>query len=449
MSQISIIKKSEIDKAKRFDAEYFQPKYDEIIKKIENYRGGFDIVKNVLNFNKKNFFPKENEFYNYVPLSKVSNSGEIEITNKELGRDLPTRARRKVNTGEIILSSIEGSLETSALISKEHDNFIVSNGFYVFNSKKINSETLLVLFKSKIMIEILKRISKGAILGGYDLESLQKIKIPIPPQSFQLRIEKIVKQAHRKQTQSKELYKEAENILLKDLDLLNFKVKHCLTFTTTKKETDKAKRFDSEYFQPKYDEIVKHIENNGGGGFDYLKNLVSWKKGFEVGQEEYLKEGFDFGRVRDFSVNGFENIPKKISRKKFEKLKENFQPNKGEILFTKDGTIGISYLLKENFDGILSSAFLRLNLRKSFEKECLTLILNSILTKLQIEKFSGGAIINHLKPSDFEKIKIPLISQDIQKEISALIEKSHELRKESRELLEEAKRKVEEEIERA
>jgi len=161
--------KLKINDSLRFDSEYYQPKYEEIIKRIENYKNGFDVVKNVLNFNKKNFFPKPDESYYYLPLSKVSNSGEIEIPEKEFGKDLPTRARRKVKIGEIILSSIEGSLETSALINKEHEGFIVSNGFYVFNSDKINSETLLVLFKSKIMIELLRQISKGAILGGYDL----------------------------------------------------------------------------------------------------------------------------------------------------------------------------------------------------------------------------------------------------------------------------------------
>lgn len=44
MPQISIIKKSDIQKARRFDAEYFQPKYGKIIKKIENYKNGWDYV---------------------------------------------------------------------------------------------------------------------------------------------------------------------------------------------------------------------------------------------------------------------------------------------------------------------------------------------------------------------------------------------------------------------
>ncbi|NCF75476.1 MAG: hypothetical protein GWO87_03255 [Xanthomonadaceae bacterium] len=67
---------------------------------------------------------------------------------------------------------------------------------------------------------------------------------------------------------------------------------------------------------------------------------------------------------------------------------------------------------------------------------------------MQVEKLSGGAIIAHLKPSDFEKFKIPLIKPKIQKQIAKKIQESHRLRKESKELLEEAKRRVEEEIEK-
>ncbi|SMM98225.1 DNA METHYLASE-TYPE I RESTRICTION-MODIFICATION SYSTEM [uncultured Candidatus Thioglobus sp.] len=197
--------KSEVKEVERFDSEYFQPKYFDIINKIENYSGGFDVVKNLLEFNNKNFFPKNEEFYHYVPLSKVSKTGEINIDKQELGIALPTRARRLVKTGEFILSSISGSLETSAIISKEHNNFIVSNGFYVFSSENINPETLLILFKSKIMITLLQRISKGAILGGYDLTAFEKLKIPLIKPSIQTQIAEKITQSHTLRKQSKEL----------------------------------------------------------------------------------------------------------------------------------------------------------------------------------------------------------------------------------------------------
>jgi len=45
-------------------------------------------------------------------------------------------------------------------------------------------------------------------------------------------------------------------------------------------------------------------------------------------------------------------------------------------------------------------------------------------------------------------LQIPLIKPSIQKQIAEKIQESHRLRKESKELLDEAKRKVEEEIEK-
>jgi len=197
--------KSKIEEAERFDAEYFQPKYEDIIKKIENYEGGFKIIEDTLDFNDKNFFPEKGKEYTYIPLSKVSTNGVIDIPQKELGENLPTRARRKVKVGDIVLSSIEGSIETSAIILEEHCNFIVSNGFYVFQSKLINSETLFVLFKSQIMLELLRKISKGAILGGYDLKSFKKLPIPIiKPEIQNIIAEKII-ESYKLRKESKQL----------------------------------------------------------------------------------------------------------------------------------------------------------------------------------------------------------------------------------------------------
>jgi len=99
---------------------------------------------------------------------------------------------------------------------------------------------------------------------------VNEIKIPILPQSFQLQIEKIVKSAYEKQTQSKQLYKEAEELFLQELNLVDYKTEHTLTFNTFKKEIDKAERIDAEYYQPRYEEIIDKIEKYNAG-FDLSK----------------------------------------------------------------------------------------------------------------------------------------------------------------------------------
>ena len=44
---------SEVKKADRFDAEYFQPKYEKIVEAIKKYKGGFDVIKGQFKPNKK------------------------------------------------------------------------------------------------------------------------------------------------------------------------------------------------------------------------------------------------------------------------------------------------------------------------------------------------------------------------------------------------------------
>ena len=68
---------------------------------------------------------------------------------------------------------------------------------------------------------------------------------------FKKKISVLIKESYFLRKKAKENYEKAENILIEELDLLHFEMKHKLTFTITKKEIDKAKRFDAEYFQPK------------------------------------------------------------------------------------------------------------------------------------------------------------------------------------------------------
>lgn len=445
MPQISIIKKSDIQEAHRFDAEFFKPEYLEIEEIIK--RNNHELFKNLIDdiSSGENLLQNKKGKYKFI---RNKNLDEILIEDSDISfTDI--KGVNMTKEGDLIFSRV-GNVGKNSIIFKDYENNNVSDNIVKIRISKINSFYLSVFFNSNLGKKYLKRVSKGSVQSLISIDNFNNIKIPILPQSFQLQIEKIVKSAHEKQTQSKQLYKEAEEVLLQEVDLLGYSPEQILSYETTKKETDEAERFDAEYFQPKYEKIIKKIEKYKNG-WDFVKNIVNWEKGIEVGSETYQQDGMSFGRVSDFSINGVEKTGKKISKGLYQELKKDYQPKRNDILFTKDGTIGLSYVVKEEFELILSGAFLRLSLKEkyqSFEKECLSLIFNSIISKMQVEKLSGGAIIAHLKPSDFEKFKIPLIKPQVQKLIAEKIKESHKLRKESKELLEEAKRKVEEEIEK-
>ena len=85
---------------------------------------------------------------------------------------------------------------------------------------------------------------------------------------------------------------------------------------------------------------------------------------------------------------------------------------------------------------------------KEVEDEYLVLCINSIVGQMQVERDAGGSVIAHWRPEQIKNILIPILPKLIQQKISDLIRQSHVSRKKAKELLEEARRKVEELIEK-
>jgi len=189
----------------RLDSEYYQPKYDDIIEKIKSYQGGFEELKTACKLKDKNHKPQENQYYQYIELSNIGNTGDITGFTYDMGQDLPSRARRIVKQNDVIISSIEGSLEKVALVTKEFHNSLCSTGFYVIDSKKINSETLLVLFKNKVFQQILKQNCSGTILTAINKDEFVNIIIPIIDNSIQIQIEEKIKKSFELKEESKRL----------------------------------------------------------------------------------------------------------------------------------------------------------------------------------------------------------------------------------------------------
>lgn len=204
--QLSFVKKySETDVADRMDAEYFQPKYDEIVNAIQRYHGGWDTLERLVKLRDGNFTPVAEAEYKYLELSNIAGNGEITDCMFEKGKDLPSRARRKVATGDVIVSSIEGSLSSIAVIGKSYDQALCSTGFYVASSEFFNSETLLVLLKSVVGQLQLKKGCSGTILTAINKDELSKVVLPKVDEDIQWQIKQKVAESFDLRKQSKHL----------------------------------------------------------------------------------------------------------------------------------------------------------------------------------------------------------------------------------------------------
>ncbi len=193
-------------KTGRLDAEYYQPKYEQLERELVTT----EIVDSLCNLYDSNYIPEDEKFYKYIELANVGKSGEISSVESVKGKSLPTRARRVVKNGQIIVSSIEGSLGSCALITEEYNNSLCSTGFYVIDSTVINSETLLVLFKSEVLQALLKRRCSGTILTAISKEEFLNMPLPEVGDSIQKEIAAKVQESFVLRKKSKDLLEYAK-----------------------------------------------------------------------------------------------------------------------------------------------------------------------------------------------------------------------------------------------
>lgn len=185
----------------RLDAEFYQPKYDD----LKNFMTSAGTVSELCKLHDKNFTPKPKTIYRYIELANVESNGNISTPDEILGEELPTRARRIVKAGQVIISSIEGSLQNCALITDELDGALCSTGFFVIDSGNFNAATLLVLFKSKLMQDLMRQQCTGTILTAVSKENFLALPLPIIELEIQEQISAQVAESFRLRSESEKL----------------------------------------------------------------------------------------------------------------------------------------------------------------------------------------------------------------------------------------------------
>ena len=461
----------------RFDAEYYLPKYEDYCRLVQSYSNGYEQLGDACNIKDTNYTPEEGMHYKYIELANIGKSGEISGCDIQDGENLPTRARRMVHQGDVIVSSIEGSLESCALVTKDYEGALCSTGFYVLRSSKLNPETLLTLFKSLPIQQLMKKGCSGTILTAISKPELEKLPIPIIRQEVQDKIALHVQKSFALRNEAMQLLEDAKMTIEQTIEngggnLLIFKqlqnriiqeIRNARWLLLTEigilpdieKESKIVKackklsgsflssgRLDAEYYQPKYDYLFSRLNEFP---ISTIGDLTEIYKSIEPGSDAYQETGVPFIRVSDLSKFGLSDAAIHLNAKDYKSV---IRPQKNTILLSKDGSVGIAYKVDEPLDVITSGAILHLSIKSTkVLPDYLTLVLNSPIVRLQAERDAGGSIIQHWKPSEIENVIIPILPMPIQQKISEKIQESFKLRKESKELLNNAKQKVEMTIE--
>lgn len=449
MFSFSIIQKSQLEGAKRLDAEYYQPEFLGIIKKLSNLKivrlGDllYDIRYGL--YIEPDYQKIGVNFIRALNLIDYGIDGEILKIKKN---EIPDK-KYLLSKGDILIVRSGANTGNIGIIENYLEGSTFGSYTICLRVTKINPYFLYIFLNSKFGKLQTLSLQTGMAQPNLNVPNIEEIKIPLNvEEKFQKELEKNVLAAFKIKENSKLLHQQAEDSLLEELKIDSSSEDDELGFVVNLSDIKENNRCDAEYFQPKYEKLVEHIKKNCNGVL--LGGLVTMKKGIEPGAEEYQEDGKQFIRVSSLSKFGInDNDQKYLSEELYQKLKADFEPKRGEILLTKDASPGIAYVLKEDIEGIVAGGILRLRLKnRDVEDEYLSLCINSIVGQMQVERDAGGSVIAHWKPEQIKNILIPILRKSTQQKIAELVRQSHESRKKAKKLLEEGKRKVEELIEK-
>lgn len=196
-------------RARRIDAEYFQPKYDEAFEHIAQFspkhlsRFGVQVVDVVI-FD-------EGKKYCYIEIGDVdTTTGEVGFTERGV-RDLPPNAKIKVEGGELIISKVRPTRGAIGVIPDDcRENGVCSSAFTVFSVPTPMREFVQVYLRSAVGKALLEKPCKGTSYPTIDDIDVKNLLIPTIEQSKIERISALVQQAHTARQEAKILLEKAK-----------------------------------------------------------------------------------------------------------------------------------------------------------------------------------------------------------------------------------------------
>lgn len=120
----------------------------------------------------------------YLDISSTDQGKVQELQTYNI-EDAPDRAKRVVNDGDTVLSTVRPGREQYTYMSEPVDNLVVSTGFVVLRTKEEGPMTNELLYYSctqPMIIKYLENNTTGSAYPAVNLDVIRDMKLPIPPQ---------------------------------------------------------------------------------------------------------------------------------------------------------------------------------------------------------------------------------------------------------------------------
>ena len=153
----------------------------------------------------------EGEIFHYIDIDAIDNKKQ-QVTEPKilLVKDAPSRASRKLRTGDTIFSMVRPYLMNIAYIDETISNSIASTGFYVCTpAENVHSLYLYYLMISPYTVEGLNQYMKGDNSPSIRRDDVENYVYPIPPLTEQQRIVERIESLFAKLEEAKQKAQDA------------------------------------------------------------------------------------------------------------------------------------------------------------------------------------------------------------------------------------------------
>lgn len=200
----------------RFDFDYYAPQNRKLLNKLKNLNAVrlselCEIVKV-----KSKKLTQLNETVDYIELSDINtHSYEIINANTYLVHELPSRASYEVRNNDILTAVAGNSIGThkhaTALVTKNYEGNICTNGFRILRNCKVDVYYLLYYLRSEMFLKQVFMYRTGAAIPNISDFDLNRILVYLPPENILQEVSEKVRYSFELRKQAKE---EVEKIMV-------------------------------------------------------------------------------------------------------------------------------------------------------------------------------------------------------------------------------------------
>ncbi len=361
--------------------------------------------------------------------------------SKELAERMKSTQLQK---GDVLMNIVGATLDVIGRVSIVPNDFPKANITQAMAMMRTKDENFLsgyifTFLLSKYGNLQTQRLARPTGQYNLNLQEVSAIRVPVADRDFQESVSKLVFDYQILSDKSVKAYGDAEQILLKEINLEKYKgtdeAISIRNFTNCLADN----RFDAEYWQPEYDIILDTLSKYKKGVSTIGKEFKPIKGNFKAENDKeynYVEIGdvnISTGEVEYNAIIGAElpaNAKVKFSKRQL--ITSKVRPNRGAtaILDNHEGYIG-------------SGAFTVLTEQDNINLEILMVYLKARPIRELLLRYNTGTSYPVITDSDVLKLPIPLIDKAVQKKISELVSVSAKERQEAEELLEKAKRVIE------